>query len=133
VPGGGVEPPRPEGPAGLSRLRLPFRHPGSRRGYVATPLRRVVRDGMEELSPEASGGIAVEPVHADETFDHVDDNIVEGPAAQGDGDDGPVGVAAQGPASPGDPGWGPEGRDAQAGGPGCGTESARSLGELDCR
>ena len=32
VPGGGVEPPRPEGPAGLSRLRLPFRHPGSRRG-----------------------------------------------------------------------------------------------------
>ena len=28
VPGAGVEPARPEGPAGLSRLRLPFRHPG---------------------------------------------------------------------------------------------------------
>ena len=28
MPGEGVEPPRPDGLSGLSRLRLPFRHPG---------------------------------------------------------------------------------------------------------
>ena len=36
VPGEGFEPSRPEGPAGLSRLRLPFRHPGrAGAGYAA--------------------------------------------------------------------------------------------------
>jgi hypothetical protein len=88
---------------------------------------------VEQLSPEAAGGVTVEPVDADETFDHVDDDIIEGSTPQGHGDDGSVGVAAQGAASPGDPWWGPEGRDAQAGGPSCGAESARGLGELDRR
>jgi hypothetical protein len=88
---------------------------------------------MEQLSPETAGGVTVEPVDADEAFDHVDDDVVEGSPAKGDGDDGPVGVAAQGAASSGDPRWAPEGGDGQAGGPGGGAESARGLGELDRR
>src|SRR3954453_321777 len=35
VPGAGVEPTRSREPAGLSRLRLPFRHPGLAGGYAA--------------------------------------------------------------------------------------------------
>lgn len=88
---------------------------------------------MEQFAPEAAGGVTVEPVDADETFDHVDDDIVEGSTAQRHGDDGPIGVAAQGAVSPGDPGRGPEGGDAQSGGPGRGAESACGLGELDGR
>jgi hypothetical protein len=88
---------------------------------------------LEQLAPEAAGGVTIETVDADKAFDHVDNDIVEGSITQGDGDDGPIGVAAQGAANPGDPGWGPEGRDAQAGGPGCGAEPARGLGELDRR
>ena len=88
---------------------------------------------MEELSPAPPGGFTVETVDTDEPFDHVDDDVVEGSIAEGDGDDGAIGVAAEGAASPGDPGWGPEGRDAQARGPGRGTESARGLSELDRR
>jgi len=88
---------------------------------------------VEQFAPEAACGVTVEPVDADETFDHVDDDIVEGSISQGHGDDGPVRVAAQGAASPGDPGWGPEGGDAQASGSGHGAESACGLGELDGR
>jgi hypothetical protein len=88
---------------------------------------------VEQLPPAPARGVTIETVDADETFDHVDDDLVEGSIAQGDGDDGPVGVAAQGAAGAGNPGWGPEGRDAQPSGPGCGAESARGLGELDRR
>jgi hypothetical protein len=88
---------------------------------------------VEELASEPAGGVTVEPVDADETFDHVDDDIVEGSIAQDDGDHSPVGVAAKGAASARDPRWGPEGRDAQASGPSGGAQSARGLGELDRR
>jgi len=88
---------------------------------------------VEELSAEPAGGVTVEPVDADETFDHVDDDIVEGSITQDDGDHRPIGVAAQGAASAGNPRRGPEGRDAQAGGPSGGTQSARGLSELDRR
>jgi hypothetical protein len=88
---------------------------------------------MEQLSPEPTGCVTVDPVHTDETFDHVDDDIIEGPTPEGHGDDGPVGVAAQRAVSSGDPRRGSEGGDAQSGGPGGRAESAGGLGELDGR
>jgi hypothetical protein len=88
---------------------------------------------MEQLSPEPTGCVTVDAVDTDETFDHVDDDILEGPTPEGHGDDGPVGVAAQSAVSSGHPGWGPEGGHAQSGGPGGGAESACGLGELDGR
>jgi len=74
VPGEVLEPPRRTGrPAGLSRLRLPFRHPGERarlRGRGVGGL-RASEHGTEQHRAQPVGGLAAEAIGLHDAFDHV--------------------------------------------------------------
>ena len=85
VPGEGFEPSRPigAGPAGLSRLRLPFRHPGRvGAGYAAAVSfgRGLIACSSDAADP--ARGFALEPVGRDDAVDHVVHHLDERPALQ---------------------------------------------------
>src|SRR5581483_7418255 len=115
-------PARPRGPAGLSRLRLPFRHPGrGRGGYRRTAGghrrgRAAAPGGVEQRRARPEPAIARQPVGDDDPLDHVADHLVERPVAQPHRHDGAARVAADRPPGVGDAGRAPERGDGEAGG-----------------
>ncbi len=103
VPGEGLEPSRPEGPAGLSRLRLPVtppgragrngkppgRHPttdeGNRSGGGRLRTHRTSSsDCLQQGLTHPAGDVARQPVRDDDPFDHVGNDIGRRPGPQPD-------------------------------------------------
>src|SRR5690349_15964490 len=103
------------GPAGLSRLRLPFRHPGAGAEVTALVGRggEVDVDGRDRGTQPSSNRLGpggVEPVRDDDPFDHVLRDRVRIPPAQLDRDDRTVPRPADGARGARPAGWAAERR-----------------------
>jgi hypothetical protein len=149
VPGEGLEPSRPEGPAGLSRLRLPVTPPGRAAATVnhSGPNRRRPsggrRFGTHRVGPSADHlqqrrahpprRVARQPVGDDHALDHVDDDVGGGTGPHPYRDHRAAGQPPDRAGHLRPPGRRTEGRHHQPGGACRGADPAGELGEPNRR
>ena len=122
----------PKEPAGLSRLRLPFRHPGLRQGCRGEVAPGVVGAGdRKEGEAELLGCLLLKGVGGEDAFDHVGDDTIERSCARAHRDDSAVREPPDGADGSGVARWAAEGWGDEPRSPRCLSESLSSHGESE--